>query len=111
MTRKRDEYRAARAVALYSSGQTTREIAAALEADPRTIARWVGEDVRRRGPRGRTDVRDQRILDLRDRSATTEGGQPVSFAEIGRVVGMSTTGVRLRYWALTGRPRPGRGSA
>jgi hypothetical protein len=32
----------------------------------------------------------------------------LSYAEIGRRTGMSETGARLRYWALTGRERADR---
>lgn len=107
MTRKHDESRT-EATRLYRLGLDTRAVAAQVGADPRTVARWLGDEVRRRGPRGRADVRDQKILDLRDRSATAEGGQPMSFEAIGRAVGMSKTGVRMRYYALTGRTRPDR---
>jgi hypothetical protein len=103
MTRKRDDKRAAQAAALYSSGQTTRQIGAALGADPRTVARWVGGAVRPRGPRPRTDAEtDALILELRS------GAAPSSFQAIGAEVGMSKTGARMRYYALTGRPRPER---
>lgn len=101
MPRKRDDSRAAEASRLYRAGLDTRAVAAQLGADPRTVARWLGDDVRRRGPRGRVDVRDAKILDLHDR----EG---LSFEEIGRRVGMSKTGVRMRYYALIGRSRPDR---
>lgn len=47
------------------------------------------------------DVRDSLILDLKDRDG-------LSFEEIGRRVHMSKTGARMRYYALTGRPRPDR---
>jgi transposase-like protein len=108
MTRKRDEGAAAQAAALYSSGQTTREIAARLGVDPRTVARWVGDAVRARGPRPRTGAEtDALIVELRDHPAVP-AGKPVSFAEIGRRAGMSRTGVRMRYYALTGKRRPDR---
>ncbi|MGH3190672.1 MAG: hypothetical protein ACRDOL_26105 [Streptosporangiaceae bacterium] len=45
---------------------------------------------------GRHDVRTARIVRLRDRSAVM-GGKPMSWAEIGRRVGMSGTGARGRY--------------
>lgn len=92
MPRKRDESRAAEAVRLYRLGLDTRAVAAQLGADPRTVARWVGDEVRRRGSRGRLDVRDQRIADLR-----AEG---LSFEKIARRVHMSKTGVRKRVAAL-----------
>jgi hypothetical protein len=53
------------------------------------------------GARKRGDVRDDLILDLKDR----EG---LSFEEIGRRVHMSKTGALMRYYALTGRERPER---
>ena len=114
MTRKRDEDRVAKAAALYSSGKTTREIGAELTVDPRTVARWVGGAVRRPGPRPRAGV-DRKILELRtvqpDPEREAQGLPPrehLSFAEIARQVGMSKTGVRMRYYALTGRARPDR---
>jgi AsnC-type helix-turn-helix domain len=108
MPRTRDEAQVAEAKRLYHRGLDTRAIAAQMGKDPRTVARWLGDEVRRPGPRGRLDVTDQRILDLRDRSATTEGAGPMSFEEIARMVGMSKTGVRMRYYQLTGRQRPDR---
>ena len=101
MPRKRDEGRAAEAARLHRLGLDTRAIGAQLGADPRTVARWLGDEIRRRGPRGRVDVQDARILQLRDQDG-------LSFEEIGRRVRMSKTGVRMRYYALTGRPRPER---
>lgn len=101
MTRKRDEARVAEAQRLYGLGLTTRTIAAELEADPRTVQRWLEDITGPPGPRRRGDVRDEQILDLKDR----EG---LSFEEIGRRVHMSKTGARMRYYALTGRQRPER---
>ena len=101
MPRRRDSTQVQEAARLYASGKTSREIGAELGRAPRTIERWLGDAARRRGPRPRADVKDQLILDLKDR----EG---LSFAEIGRRVHMSTTGARMRYYALTGRDRPDR---
>lgn len=101
MSRRRDEAQVAEALRLHGLGFTTREIAGHLSKDPTTIQRWTRDTARPRGPRPRTDVRDTTILDLKDR----EG---LSFEEIGRRVHMSKTGARMRYYALTGRARPGR---
>ena len=101
MTRTRDEARVTEARRLYGLGLTTYAIAAQVDADPRTVQRWLGDDIGPRGPRKRPDVRDRLVLDLRDRE-----GLP--FAEIARRVHMSRTGVRMRYYALTGRERPDR---
>ena len=101
MPRKRDEERAARAVALYSSGMTAREAGAEVGADNTTVIAWVGEATRRRGPRGRTDVASEVILRLHDE-------EHLSFAAIGETVGMSKTGARMRYYAAIGKPRPER---
>lgn len=57
--------------------------------------------LQRRGPRKRPDVRDSLILGLKDDDG-------LSFAEIADRVHMSATGVRMRYYALTGRERPDR---
>jgi hypothetical protein len=101
VTRQRDEARVTEAKRLYGLGLTTYAIAAQVHADPRTVQRWVADAIQPRGPRPRPDVRDQLVLGLRDR----EG---LSYAEIGRRVHMSTTGARMRYYALTGRQRPER---
>ena len=101
MPRKRDEARVAEAKRLYGLGLTTYAVAAQIGADPSTVRRWVGDLTRRRGPRGRLDVADHLILDLKDR----EG---LSFREIARRVHMSPTGARMRYYALMGRERPER---
>ncbi|MGH8921371.1 MAG: hypothetical protein ACRD0H_24050 [Actinomycetes bacterium] len=102
MARTRDEAKVTEAKRLYGLGLTTAAIAAQLGTDPRTVQRWLGDAVRPRGPRKRPDVQDQLILELRS-------GCPVaSFRDIAAEVGMSPTGVRNRYYALTGRERPGR---
>jgi len=103
MPRKRDEAQVAEAQRLDGLGLTSHAIAAQLGIAPRTVQRWLG-GAHQRGPRPRADVRDEKILDLRDRES-------LSFAEIGRRVHMSTTGARMRYYALTGRPRPERAAA
>ena len=107
MPRTRDSRRVCEARRLYAAGMTARELAAHFGVHERTVRVWLGEQVRRTGPRGRTDIADEKILALRDESAA-EGGRPLSFAEIGRQLGMSKTGVRMRYYALTGRQRPDR---
>lgn len=101
MTRTRDEAQVAEARRLHALGLTTRAIAAQMGRDPATIQRWTGDIARPRGPRKRPGVRDEVILDLRDR-------QGLSYAEIGRRVRMSATGARMRYYQLTGRERPER---
>jgi hypothetical protein len=53
------------------------------------------------GPRGRADVSAERIRRLHEE-------EHMSFAQVGELVGMSKTGVRMRYYALTGRERPDR---
>jgi hypothetical protein len=101
MPRQRDEAKVAEARRLYGLGLTTYAIAAQVHADPRTVQRWLGDLIRPAGPRKRADVRADAVLDLRDR----EG---LNWAEIGRRVGMSRTGARMRYYALIGRERPER---
>ena len=105
--RHRDESLLASARRLYAQGHDSYQIGERLGVDPTTVQRWVSGEARRRGPRGRTDVTGAKIIMLRDESAL-EGGKPMSFAEIGRRVHMSATGVRMRYYALTGRARPDR---
>jgi len=98
VTRKTDEGKRAQARQLYATTLTTRAIAARLGVDPRTVQRWLGDATRPRGPRKRPDVPDSKIVELRER----EG---LSFAAIAALTGMSATGARNRYWAITGRPR------
>jgi AraC-like DNA-binding protein len=100
MFRKIDESLVAEARHLGGQGLTSYAIAGRLGVDPTTVQRWLGGN-RRRGPQGRTDVRDALILELHDRES-------LSFAEIARRVHMSPTGVRMRYYSLTGRERPDR---
>jgi hypothetical protein len=102
VTRKTDAGRIAEAARLYHSARLTEaEVARVLRVNERTVRRWLAGTTRRTGPRGRTEVKDRAILDFRQR----EG---LSFAEIARRTGMSTTGARMRYYALTGRERPDR---
>ncbi len=115
MSRTRNQAQVAEAKRLYRQGLSGPAIAAQIGKDPRTVQRWLGDEVRRRGPRGRLDVTGQRILDLRtvapDPEREAKGlppRKPMSFAEIAGLVGMSQTGVRMRYYALIGRARPDR---
>jgi predicted transcriptional regulator len=112
---KRDERRAAEAVRLYAGGLTVREVAAEVGASDRTVRKWLAGQLRRAGAPQRPDVRDERILELRaaphDPEREARGlprATPMSYARIGRLVGMSPTGVRMRHYALTGRERPDR---
>ena len=85
----------------YRGGESTWDLAAAMHVDQRTVRRWLADEVRRRpGRPARPDVRDAKILGLRK-----EG---LSYAEIGRRIGMSPTGVRMRHYALISRARPDR---
>ena len=99
MSRTKDESRVAEAARLYLSGMTRDQVARELHVEGPTVGRWLAGIIRPRGPRKRADVRDDRILELRDRDG-------LSFAELGRRVGMSKTGARMRYYAITGRERP-----
>jgi transcriptional regulator GlxA family with amidase domain len=110
MSRRTDSRRVQEARRLYQAGMTAPELGRHFGVHERTVRGWLGEQLRRSGPRGRTDVADAKILALRDEPAAT-GGKPLSFAEIALRVGMSATGVRMRYYALTGRTRPERGKA
>lgn len=103
VTRTRDEALIAEAARMYlpppdGLGMTRDQVARALHVEGPTVGRWLAGIIRPRGPRKRADVRDDRILELRDRDG-------LSFAEVGRRVGMSKTGARMRYYAITGRPR------
>jgi len=110
-----DEGRRARARELYAAGATEREIAGALSASTSSVRRWLdGAPKRPPGPRASSGA-DQRILELRhpprDPERAARGlpaARPASFAEIARLTGMSRTGARMRYYALTGRKRPDR---
>lgn len=118
MSRTASPAQVAEARRLYHLGLSTYAVAAQVGRDARTVQRWLAGETRRRGPRGRLDVTDQRILDLRtvvsDPEREAKGlppAKPVSFAEIAALVGMSKTGVRNRYYTLIGRPRPDRRKA
>lgn len=103
MTRKRDEAKVAEARRLHGLGLTTYAIAAQIDADPRTVQRWTAEQARPRGPRPTTSAEtDALIVELRS------GGVQVTWPALAEEVGMSVTGVRNRYFALTGRPRADR---
>lgn len=89
--------RRATALAAYGAGSTTREIAAQLgDVNPTTIARWIAQAdmLRRTGPRGRTDVPDSLIVELRD-------VEHLSFSAVAAEVQMSKTGVINRYRVAT----------
>lgn len=102
MTRKANPAQVEEAVRLYHSLRLTEaEVARVMQVSERTVRRWLAGTARSTGPRRRTSVNDTLILDLKDR----EG---LSFAEIGRRAGLSKTGARMRYYALTGRERPER---
>lgn len=101
MPRKPDKDRIEEARRLYASGLDVMEVAARLKASDRSVRTWVADIARPAGRPKRDDVRDDLILDLKDR----EG---LSFEEIGRRVHMSKTGARMRYYAVTGRRRPER---
>lgn len=89
MARKRNEARAAEAVRLYSTGLTCRQVARKLLADPRSVAGWVGDDLRKRGTRPRTDVTDEQVWSLRF-------GEKLSYEAIHVRTGLSKTAVRKR---------------
>jgi transposase len=100
----RPDLRPARAAALYLAGASQREIAAAFGIDQRTVDRWLDADQvpqRRRGPRGRLDVADSLVQELIE-------DERLSFRVAGELVGMSKTGVRMRYYRIIGRPRSDR---
>lgn len=89
-------------VRLYTKGRTTREIAAEIGIDAKTVRRILADaaiERRRTGPRGRLDVDTEAILEMRD-------DLHMSWQEIADAAGMSKTGVRMRYaTATTGRIR------
>lgn len=87
---------AARAARLYRAGQTLREIAAKMDTDSKAVWRAIAgrTETRRTGPRGRTDITDTQVIELRD-------DLELSWQEIADKVGMSRTGVRARYQMAT----------
>lgn len=88
---------------LYADGATLREIAAEAGVSDTTVLGYVGRAVtRRRGPRGRTDITVQRILD-----AIAEHGSQRAAAE---ALGVSRTLLRSRLHEAGIGPEPhGRG--
>jgi hypothetical protein len=99
MARKRDEAIVAEAVRLYLGGMTRDEVAAELHVAGPTAGRWLKGVVRPRGARKLPDVTDEQVRELRDAG--------LSFRQMALDTGMSPTGVRNRYYAITGRPRGG----
>ena len=91
---------AARAARRYESGRTLREIAAELGSDSKTVWRHISGrvDTRRVGPRGRTDITDDQVVELRDELG-------LSWTQLAAELGMSRTGVRARYLRATGQDR------
>lgn len=80
------------AVQFAAQGRTLREIAHELGVgDSKTVWLALRDRVpaRRRGPRGRTDVPDERIVEMVDAG--------LSWQEIADAVGMSRSGVRARW--------------
>jgi DNA-binding transcriptional regulator YiaG len=105
MSRQRDESRITEAVRLYHEERLTRdEVARRLGVRGRTVSYWLDGEARSRGRRKREDVSDDEILALRDQDH-------LSFREIALTTGLSKTGVRMRYYSLTGRQRPDRPGA
>lgn len=95
------QQQAGRAARLYASGRTLREIAEALGiGDSKTVWRAiVGRvDTRRVGPRGRTDITNDQVVELRDELG-------LSWTAMAAELGMSRTGVRARYLRATGQDR------
>jgi hypothetical protein len=104
MTRTRDAAKVAEALRLYhDEGLTRDEIALRMRVRGSTVSRWLDGTARPRGPRPTTTPEtDALIIELRS------GAVPVPFPALAEEVGMSPTGVRNRYYALTGRPRADR---
>lgn len=75
-------------VRAYGQNQTTREIAAQVGHSDRWVRARLPKR-RRRGPRGRTDIQTRAIVDLVNAGWT--------FGAVGRLLGMSRTGVKHRY--------------
>jgi hypothetical protein len=90
-----DTARTEQARRMYAGGLTTRQIGAQLETDPTTVARWLGDDLRRRGARPRPDVTDERVRELRF------GAEKLSYEAIAARTGLSKTAVRQRIARLS----------
>lgn len=102
MSRKRDKSAVDRAARLYvEEGLTRDEVALALHVSGPTVSRWLADVMRPRGARKRADVPDDLVVELREQTQ-------LSYQQMADETGMSKTGVRLRYGALTGKERPGR---
>jgi transposase-like protein len=89
---------------LYQRGRTMRDIAATFQTSEKTIRRWLrgqGVESRATGPIVRQDVSDEVIRQLIEVYRW-------SYAQVAEHVGMSKTGVRMRYYRIIGRPRPDR---
>lgn len=82
----------------YRAGATSHELAARHRVDATTVQRWIrqaGEiELRRTGPRGRTDVPTALIVELRD-------VDHLSWSQVADEVRMSKTGVQTRYRLAT----------
>lgn len=90
------------AVRLYhEDGLTCDQVARELDVRGSTVTRWLDGTARHRGRRKREDIDDAELVSLRDTDH-------LSWQEIAATIGMSRTGVRLRYGAIKGIPRPGR---
>lgn len=101
MTRKRDEAKVAEARRLHGLGLTTTRIAKLLEVDPTTVQRWTRDLARPAGRPKRPDVPDDLVTELRDQAG-------LSYEQMAAETRMSKTGIRNRYYSLTGRERPER---
>ena len=104
MARRRDETKAAKARALIQDGSSVRAAADVLSVHPSTVQRWTSDISRPPGRPKQAGTPDDVVVRLKDQDG-------LSFEEIARRTGMSKTGVRTRYYAVTGRQRPGRVAA
>lgn len=95
MPRTADESRRAEASRLYHSSRlSVREVSLVMGCDEKTVRRWLGDSMRRRGPRGRTDVSDARLL-----AALADDPSPTRAA---KATGLSRGAVRKRIERLAG---------
>lgn len=90
----------ARAVKLHEQGYTLREIAEELGYKRNSdgyVLRHIRDQVqpRRTGPRGRVDVSDEQVLELRDELQ-------LSFGQMAQELGMSKSGAKIRYYNAKG---------